>query len=423
MTDLGIALLLLLVVAVFAAVGYRAGRAREGADRRAERAEWDAERTRLSSATARLEGQFEAQGRSLRHAQGELAQQQQVNREMDAAIAPVRTALQTLTERVGSADRARAASSAEIGERLGQMAQQFGAASADVRNEARRLSRVLSRSQNRGSWGEMQLRTLVESAGMVKHVHFEEQDHSRTEDGVMRPDLVVDLAGGRRAIVDAKVPLEAFLTADDDAAESELLARHAEAVATHITTLGSKEYWRRYNSPEFVILFLPAEGLLSAALSVRPELMQAALDRKVMLATPNTLMAMLHAVAHSWKQAEAAEQAIEIQRAGEELYRRVLTMATAVAAVGKSIAKSADSYNRLVGTLEGRVMPAGRRMSELAIAEAEIPALTALDPQIRPLDAGKWPHLHDAAAMIETGEPAMDPQTGDAAQSPRERSA
>ena len=262
MTSSATAFAILLVGCLGAGLGFWLARSRAAALIRVEHAEWQVERSRLESAAARLEGEFQAQGRSLRQAQNELTEQRRLNRDLDAVIAPVRSGLDTLVNRVGSAERARVEAQTEITQQLGHMAQQFGQATLDVRNEARRLSRVLSRSERRGAWGEMQLRTLVESSGMLKHVHFEEQDHSRGEGGVLRPDLVVHLSEGRHAVVDAKVPLDAFLQMGDEDDDSHTLARHADSVAAHIGKLAAKEYWRRYNSPEFVIMFLPAEGLL-----------------------------------------------------------------------------------------------------------------------------------------------------------------
>ena len=206
---------------------------------------------------------------------------------------PMREAFQTLSKQVNQAEKNRIQAEAELGQKVATMAKEFGEASRNVQVEARKLSTVLSRTEKRGAWGEMQLRGLVEASGMMRHVHFVEQDHTNTESGgALRPDLIIDLAGGRKVIVDSKVPLEAFLrlAGGEDEGADEALAEHGRLVHQHIQSLSAKEYWRRYDSPEFVIMFLPSEGLLSAALEARPELIQQGLDKKVFLATPTTLL-------------------------------------------------------------------------------------------------------------------------------------
>jgi DNA recombination protein RmuC len=403
--NFAIAMILIAGMLLAAAVGYWVALRRSDADLRAQRAEQGRENDQLAHSNAQLTGELTAVQRSLAAAESQLEQQREERQQWDEVMNPVQTALKLLTERVDKSDKSRVTKETEILAKLGRMSEDFGQASQDVREETRRLNSALSRSENRGSWGEMQLRRLVEAAGMLRHVHFEEQHTTTADDQVQRPDLLVQLAGGRHAVVDAKVPLDAFLSAEDpnDAAA---LDRHAAAVADHLQKLGSKEYWRQYDSPEFVVMFLPAEGLLAAALGAQPELLQKGIDKRVLIATPNTLLAMLLTIDHSWRQLEAAAQAREIQQAGNELYQRVQRLVELLSSLGKSINTTSDRYNQLVGSVETRLLPAGRRMAELAISDTPIPAPDRATTEIRSLDAGKWPSLGDAVVIHpELAEP------------------
>jgi DNA recombination protein RmuC len=396
--NFAIAMILIAGMLLAAAIGYWVALRRSDADLRAQRAEQGRENDQLAHSNAQLTGELTAVQRSLAAAESQLEQQREERQQWDEVMNPVQTALKLLTERVDKSDKSRVTKETEILTKLGRMSEDFGQASQDVREETRRLNSALSRSENRGSWGEMQLRRLVEAAGMLRHVHFEEQHTTTADDQIQRPDLLVQLAGGRHAVVDAKVPLDAFLSAEDpnDAAA---LDRHAAAVADHLQKLGSKEYWRQYDSPEFVVMFLPAEGLLAAALGAQPELLQKGIDKRVLIATPNTLLAMLLTIDHSWRQLEAAAQASEIQQAGNELYQRVQRLVELLSSLGKSINTTSDRYNQLVGSVETRLLPAGRRMAELAISDTPIPAPDRATTEIRSLDAGKWPSLGDAVVI------------------------
>ena len=403
--NFAMAMMLIAGMLLAAAIGYWVALRRSAADLRAQRAEQGRENDQLAHSNAQLTGELTAMQRSLATAETQLAQQREEHRQWDELLNPVQTALKLLTERVHESDKSRVTKETEILTKLSKMSEDFGQASQDVREEARRLNSALSRSENRGSWGEMQLRRLVEAAGMLRHVHFEEQHTTTADDQIQRPDLLVQLAGGRHAVVDAKVPLDAFLSAEDphDAAA---LDRHAAAVADHLQKLGIKEYWRQYDSPEFVVMFLPAEGLLAAALGAQPELLQKGIDKRVLIATPNTLLAMLLTIDHSWRQLEAAAQAREIQQAGTDLYQRVLKLVDLLSLLGKSIHTTSDRYNQLVGSVEARLLPAGRRMAELAISDTPIPVPERTATEIRSLDAGKWPSPADAVAIrpeIPTG--------------------
>jgi DNA recombination protein RmuC len=236
-----------------------------------------------------------------------------------------------------------------------------------LRRETQSLSTALRRPQVRGRWGELHLRRSVELAGLVDRCDFEEQVH--LADGSQRPDLVVRLAGGRSVVVDAKVPLDAFLdaTSSDDPDQREAhLARHARQLRGHIELLGSKRYWRSLpETPEFVVLFLPAESFLAAGLDADGSLIEYAAERGVVLASPTTLIALLRTVAHGWRHESLADQAREIHRVGRDLHERLRTMGAHLGKLGRSLDTAVGAYNQTVGSWESRVLVAARRFEEL----------------------------------------------------------
>ena len=400
MTNLIAALPIVFALSVGLLVGIWLGRRHGLLERKTLQAEWRRDNDQLSREAAQLTGELAAEKRSRLQIETQLSEQRAQGQEWREAIAPVHSALRLLSERVGESEKTSLAKETEILTTLTRMSEDFGKASQNVQAEARKLTQALSRSETRGNWGEMQLRRVVEAAGMIENVHFQDQPHSETADGILRPDLLVNLAGDRHAIVDAKVPLDAFLRASEGE-DTAALTKHADAVATHISKLGSKEYWRRFDTPEFVIMFLPAEGLLSSALAVRPDLMQKAMDRRVLLATPSTLLAMLITIDHSWRQVHADRQAKEIQKAGAELYQRVLRLMDLLSALGKAINKTSDNYNQLIASLESRVLPAGRKMAAMAVAEEPLPTPVSLDESARNLDSSRWLLSTDAGAISD----------------------
>ena len=245
-----------------------------------------------------------------------------------------------------------------------------------LRRETRSLSTALRKPQVRGRWGELHLRRAVELAGLVDRCDFSEQ--VRLDDGAQRPDLVVRLAGGKCVVVDAKVPLDAYLDAtgaDDDATASHHLRRHAAQLRAHVDGLGAKAYWRSLpETPEFVVLFVPAESFLAAALETDPTLIEYAAARQVVLATPTTLIALLRTVAHGWSHEALAEQAREIHRLGRDLHGRLATMSGHLDALGRSLNAAVGRYNQAVGSLDSRVLVAARRFGELGVTDDELPA-------------------------------------------------
>ena len=268
-------------------------------------------------------------------------------------------------------DRLQAVHAAQLDTALTSQHQFFAATADGIRQDTARLTKALSRSEVRGRWGEMQLRRLVESAGLLDKVHFTEQDTVRTEDGVLRPDLIVHISDERVIVIDAKVPLDAILTADSDSAPAEIRAAHAAAVSAHIERLSKKEYWRQYDtSPEFVVMFLPAESLLAEALAESPELLERAFDRRIVLATPTTLMALLKTVGQVWQAEALTANAREIQGLASELYSRLGIVSDHLSKLGRSLKGSVDAYNTAVGSFEGRLVVTARKLHENGIGSS-----------------------------------------------------
>jgi DNA recombination protein RmuC len=259
-----------------------------------------------------------------------------------------------------------------------------------LRRETQTLSTALRRPQVRGRWGELHLRRAVEVAGLVDRCDFFEQVHLRGgSEGGLRPDLVVRLAGERSVVVDAKVPLDAFLdaTASDDPDERDAhLARHARQLRDHVELLGSKRYWRALpETPEFVVLFLPAESFLSAALEADGSLIEHAADRGVVLASPTTLIALLRTVAHGWRHEALADRAREIHRVGRDLHERIGTMSGHLGKLGRSLDTAVAAYNQTVGSWESRVLVAARRFEELDATDDRLAGPQAVERGARPV--------------------------------------
>jgi DNA recombination protein RmuC len=279
--------------------------------------------------------------------------------------AEVMQGLDRLSDQMHHLDRQRASWQGEFHEHV-----------AALQRETRSLSTALRKPQVRGRWGEMHLRRAVELAGLVDRCDFDEQ--VRLDDGAQRPDLVVNLVGGRRVVVDAKVPLDAYLDAtstDDPEARDAHLARHARQLRTHVDGLAAKAYWRSLpETPEFVVLFVPAEAFLSAALDTDPRLLDHAAERKVVLASPTTLIALLRTVAHGWSHEALAARARDIHRLGRELHARLSTLSGHFDQLGRSLDRAVGHYNHAVGSLESRVLVSARRFNELSVTDADLPA-------------------------------------------------
>ncbi len=289
-----------------------------------------------------------------------------------------------------------------------------------LRRETAALSTALRKPQVRGRWGELHLRRAVELAGLVSRCDFAEQVSVRHEDALLRPDLVVSLAGGKSVVVDAKVPLDAFLDAtgaDSDDERDAHLSRHARQLRQHVDTLATKAYWRSLPAtPEFVVLFVPGESFLSAALEAEPGLLEYAASRQVVLSTPTTLIALLRTVAYAWTQEALADKARDIHALGRELYDRLGVMGGHLDRLGRSLTAAVASYNKAVGSLETRVLVSARRFTEMEVSDVELASPAPVTEAARPLTAAE---LLDAVAEER-------PEIGPAAEPPparREQSA
>jgi DNA recombination protein RmuC len=301
--------------------------------------------------------------------------------------AVVKESLDRLHEQLRELERNRAAWQSQ----LRQQVDDVRLSGEALRRETAALSTALRKPQVRGRWGELHLRRTVELAGMVEHCDFTEQASTATDDGLLRPDLVVRLAEGRQLVVDSKVPLAAFLEAaetDDEVHRNARLRAHARQLRTHVDQLASKTYWARLPStPEFVVLFVPGESFLSAALDVEPSLLEYAAERRVVLATPTTLIATLRAAAFAWNQSALTESAREVFELGRELYERLGTMGDHLGRVGRSLTSAVDAYNRCVGSVESRVFSTARRLRDLHVTQSELAAMEAIEASVRPITA------------------------------------
>lgn len=267
--------------------------------------------------------------------------------------------------------------------------------------ETRNLVTALRAPATRGRWGELQLRRVVELAGMLEHCDFEEQVDSSTDDGRLRPDMVVHLPGSVVVVVDAKVPLQAFLDANeatDEAARKSHMASHARQLRTHVDLLAGKAYWQHLErSPGFVVAFVPGDPLLTAAYEQDPHLMEYALEKRVILATPVNLIGLLRTVAAGWQQDALTENAREVQQMGRDLYRRLAVFGEHLAHTGKGLSSAVEAYNKAVGSLEHNVLPQARRFQALGVvgdADKAMPELRTVDSLARGLLA---PELAPAA--------------------------
>ena len=263
-----------------------------------------------------------------------------------------------------------------------------------LQKETRNLVTALRSPQTRGRWGELQLRRVVEMAGMLEHCDFDEQVTSDADSGRMRPDLVVHLPGGKNVAVDAKVPMQAFLDAneaDDESVRRAHLASHGRQMKSHVDALSKKEYWKRVDpSPEFVVAFIPGDPLLTAALEHEPGLMEHAVANHVLLATPTSLIALLRAVAYGWQQDALTQNAREVQLLGAQLYQRLSVLGEHFASVGKGLNGAVTAYNKAVGSLEGRVLVTARRFVDMGVVgagEKELAGPSPVDATTRALQS------------------------------------
>ena len=263
----------------------------------------------------------------------------------------------------------------------------------------------------KGRWGEMQLRRVVEMAGMVEHCDFTEQSSVGTDEGLQRPDLVVTMPDGAQVVIDAKVPLTAYLEAleaDDEVSRKDRLAAHARQLRDHVDKLSKKAYWKQFEpTPEFVVCFVPGESLLAAAFEADPTLVEQAMDNRVLLTGPVNLIALLKTVGLGWRQEALAENAREVQQLGKQLYERLSTFGGHLETLGKSLNRSVGAYNSAVGSLERRVLPAARQFSRLGVVgetSDELPGLPPLDTRATEITASELALPDGHPASIEHGD-------------------
>lgn len=309
------------------------------------------------------------------------------------AVAPLHETLRRYEEQVSLLEKDRVDAYASLRTEL----QLVSDVSSKLRSETSQLVAALRAPQVRGRWGEHQLRRIVEAAGMLEHCDFAEQVTAATDNGVVRPDLVVNLHGGRTVVVDAKAPFEAYLAAmeaRDGRQRDTQLDAHARALRSHVDALSAKAYWQAFQqTPEFVVLFVPADPFLDAALQRDPTLLEHAFARDIVLATPATLVAMLRTVAYSWRSEALARDAVKVQELAKRLYSRIGTLGGHLTRLGNSLKSSVDAYNATVGSLERQTLVTARQLADLGVAGTPLPELTVVELAPRQLQA---PELLDA---------------------------
>jgi DNA recombination protein RmuC len=308
---------------------------------------------------------------------------------VEALVKPIKDALEASHKQIAALEMARSEAYGGIRNQLEAMQ----LSQKSLTQETQNLVKALRRPEVRGRWGEITLRRLVELAGMVEHCDFAEQVHTAGDDQAIRPDMIVRMPDQRELVVDVKTPLDAYLAAaeaEDDAQRKLGLKRHARNVRAHIRMLSSKAYWNQFErSPEFVILFIPGDQFLSAALNEEPDLIEYALSEQIILATPTSLVALLKAVAYGWRQLALADNAREIRGLAEDLYGRLATFVTHMNRMGRQLASSVENYNKAVGSLERSVLPGARKFTELGVhAKKDIEELETLEPVPRTLIEG-----------------------------------
>lgn len=260
-----------------------------------------------------------------------------------------------------------------------------------LQGETRNLVNALRRPEVRGQWGELTLKRLAELAGMVEHCDFYEQEHTATEQGAMRPDMIVRMPGRREIVVDVKTPLDAYISATETTDETQRaihLQRHTKNVRERVRELSSKGYWAQFkHSPDFVVLFIPGEQFLSAALDEDPKLLEFAMKQKVILATPTSLVALMRAIAYGWRQESLAKNADQIRDIGSELYHRLAVFTEHLGKIGKSLTTSVQTFNKAVGSMDSRILPSAKKFTELGItAEKAIEPVKQIETTTRSIE-------------------------------------
>lgn len=410
------------------AVGLALGRARHAAtqaraDAAAQQAEYIetqlTERFRALSAQALdatnqrfldlAEGRMKAAGAQ---AAGEMERRHQ---EVEHLVGPLKDTLARVETQLRESDAGRRAAHAE----LAQQVEVARRSSDELRTQTQSLVTALRRPEARGRWGELQLRRVVEIAGMDRYCDFDEQVSVTTDDGPQRPDMVVRLAGERSIVVDSKVSLAAYLeaaSADDETDRTARMRAHARHVRQHVDRLAAKTYWTAFSpTPEFVVLFIPGEAFLAPALEHDPQLLEYAMTKRVHIATPTTLISMLRTAHYAWQQQSLNDNARAVFDLGRELYERLGTLGKHTDALGKALTRAVTAYNQTVGSLETRVLTSARKLSDLDLVATELAAPAPVEETTRSLSAPELVESAEQARTLHAITHDEDTESGDSA--------
>lgn len=413
MSALWIILAVVVGIAAGLVIGWLAAGARAQQAAAAERTQAQAEREQRVAAETRLQEmqkQLEAQRSLLEEARTQLsdtfkalssdalqANSQAFVERAKQTLEPVQEALRRYEEHIRELEQARQRAYGSLEQQLQQMA----TTEQQLQRETGSLVSALRQPQVRGRWGELTLHRAVELAGMVEHVDYLEQVSTETEGGRLRPDMIVQLPANRQVVVDAKVSLDAYLSAveaADPETRQSCLTQHCRQLRDHIRALSAKSYWEQFETtPEFVVMFIPGESFLHAACDMDPTLIEDGMQNRVILASPTTLVALLRAVAYGWRQEQIAKSAQEVSDLGRTLYDRLSTFLGHLSNVGKRLKNATEAFNQAVGSLETRVLPSARRFRDLGAAtSAELPEVEPVDTQPRELAAPEVAESDDA---------------------------
>ena len=328
-------------------------------------------------------------------AQSDLSQRE---KSIENLVKPIKETLEKTEKQIRTIEQERKEAYGALTQHLNSMAQTQTALQSETRN----LVNALRRPEVRGQWGELTLKRLVELAGMVQHCDFYEQQHTTTSDGALRPDMIVRMPGNREIVVDIKTPLDAYLSAVEAPGHAErdsALTRHAKNVRERVRELSTKAYWSQFSkSPDFVVLFIPGDQFLSAALDQDHELLEFAMQQKVILATPTSFVALLRAVAYGWRQEALTQNAEIIRELGSELSHRLATFSEHLGKLGRSLTGSVQHFNKAVGAFDSRLLPSARKFSEMGITTSKpIEPLNQIETTARAVENSEEKNVEEDA--------------------------